>query len=126
MSKKKTVTPKSLGLIPGTKLSTRYANNKNHYKVVEDQVLGFMVFGDDRNGYQITEMLSATIFTRYGKTRHMALSWEYGDSLVGRPDHPDGKHDNYIASAILRLLTMLQDRASQRKRFDAHVKKKKR
>jgi hypothetical protein len=115
MPKKKAITPKALGLVPGTKLSTRYANDKNNYKIVEDRVLGFMVFGDDRNGYQITKMLDASIYTKRGRTLHITQSWEYGDTLVSRPDHLDGMHDSYIASAVVQLLAVLQERAYRRK-----------
>lgn len=121
---KKAVTPKSLGLVPGTRLSASYANDKSNYKVVEDRVLGFMVYGSDRNGYQVTEMLSADIYAKRGEAMHIARSWEYGDALVARPDHPDGAHDSAIASAICRLLMVLQERAGHRKRVDAHARKK--
>lgn len=120
----KKITPKSLGLVPGTKLSEGYANSKTNYKVVEDdRVLGFMVSGNDRYGYQITEILGADIYSKQGKTLHIARSWEYGQALIERCDHPDFAHDNAVAGAISRLLAVLQDRAVLRRTRKTRTKR---
>jgi hypothetical protein len=112
----KPVAPKSLGLVPGTKLSARFDNNRNHYKVVEDSVLAYSVYGDDRVGYRITEILNANIYTRVGETTHISSSWEYGDVLVASPAHIDGLHDSYIAGMVARLIAILRERANRRTR----------
>ena len=116
MPKKKDVTAKSLGLMPSTKLSATYANTKTNFKVVDNHVLGFMVFGNDRSGYQIIEILRADIHTKQGQTRHISSSWEYGQRLVADPDNADFTHDNNMARMVDHLIAMLQERADRRNR----------
>ena len=109
--KRSKVTAKSLGLVPGTKLSEMYAHTKNDFKIVEDYVLGFEVYGNERNGYIINEVLRATIYRKIGKVQHVISTYEHGRRLVAYPDDPRYRDQAAIASAVSRLLVVLQNGA---------------
>ena len=111
MARRRKVTAKSLGLVPGTKLSEMYAHTKNDFKVVDDYVLGFEVYGSERNGYTVNEILRATIYRRIGKVQHIISTYEHGRRLVAYPDDPRFSEQSAIAIAVSRLLGVLQQGA---------------
>src|SRR5436309_15269473 len=101
--KRRTLTPKDLGLRDGVKLSESYANKRDNYKVVEDYVLGYYVAGGTRAPVRIAPIYRATIYYVHKKVMHVASSHEIGPYLnparaaTEEPD-VDGDALAYLAS----------------------------
>ena len=80
-----------IDLRPGTKLSERFANRRDCYKVVEtDNVLGYVVSSGGRQSVAtIYPLYRADIYVKAGKTWHIVSSYEQGDRLNDYTFHAD-------------------------------------
>jgi hypothetical protein len=72
-----------IDLRPGTKLSERFTNRRDCYKVVEvDKVLGYVVSGGGRgSAAYVYPLYYADIHVKAGKTWHLVSSYEQGERL---------------------------------------------
>lgn len=70
-------------LRPGTKLSDRFANRRDYYKVVEtDNVLGYVVSSGGAGAVAaVYPLYRADIHVKAGKTWHLVSSFEQGERL---------------------------------------------
>jgi hypothetical protein len=107
--KRKALTPADLGLVDDVKLSASFANVRHHYKVVENNVLGYYVAGGTHAPVRIAPIYRATIYYVQKKVTHMTSSYEIGpylnpmQSADVEPDI-DGDALAYLAATALGAL----------------------
>ena len=106
-----------IDLRPGTKLSERFTNRRDCYKIVEiDHVLGYVVSGSGReSAAAIYPLYHADIHIKAGKTWHLVSSYEQGDRLNDYSFHADYEGCTFatIASQAINALEQRQRHAAQ-------------
>ena len=97
--KRKTLTPKSLGLVDDVKLSETYANSRNNFKTVSDCVIGYW-FVSGQSHARIAPIYRAEIWLKEKSGRHLITTHEIGAYLnEGSWDDPDENGDSLAAIA---------------------------
>jgi hypothetical protein len=121
-----------LELRPGTKLSDRFDNRRDCYKVVEtDNVFGYIVLsGGPESTAVVYPLYRADLHMKVGKTWHFVTSYEQGDRLndTFQADY-EGCTFATIASQAIRALEErrhLQQLAKQRATVEQREAKKRR
>lgn len=121
------ITPNSLGLVDGVKLSASYSNSRTNFKTVSDIVVGYYVSGDGvRAPVRIAPIYRADIWLRGGKVNQIITSHEIGAYYnpqrrdAEEPD-TDGDALAYLAATALGSL----ERHARREQGKIEAPKKK-
>jgi hypothetical protein len=103
----------------GTKLSERYSNSPDNYKVVEvDNVLGYSLSrGGPGSVATVYPIYRADIHVKLGKTWHMVPSYETGARLNGFTFYED-----YEGCTFATIASQAVSALEERQRVQQHVK----
>lgn len=101
-----------VALRPGAKLSTTFANSRDCFKVVEDDVLGYVVSPGGRDSTAtIWPLYRADVHVKAGKAWTIVSSYDLGDRLNGYTYHVDYEGCTFASMASMALRALEERRA---------------
>jgi len=115
-----------IDLRPGTKLSERFSNRRDCYKVVEtDNVLGYVVSSGGReSAAAIYPLYRADLHVKVGKTWHIVSSYEQGERLNAYTFHEDYEGCTFATIASQAIAALVERRHVQQLVKQAGAKKR--